>query len=119
MLKKSLSLLAALALFFLFQGLNLGNRRWINALAGTTLGVYILHQVPAFRDFLWNGIFQAQAHHGSVPYTLFVIAATFAGCALIDALRNRLVMRPLYGSRPFRMLCEKGDALAAKIQPCD
>lgn len=113
------NLLAALALFFLFQGLNLGNRRWINALAGTTLGVYILHQVPAFRDFLWNGIFQAQAHHGSVPYTLFVIAATFAGCALIDALRNRLVMRPLYGSRPFRMLCEKGDALAAKIQPCD
>lgn len=113
------NLLAALALFFLFQGLNLGNRRWINALAGTTLGVYILHQVPAFRDFLWNGIFQAQAHHGSAPYTLFVIAATFAGCALIDALRNRLVMRPLYGSRPFRMLCEKGDALAAKIQPCD
>lgn len=113
------NLLAALALFFLFQGLNLGNRRWINALAGTTLGVYILHQVPAFRVFLWNGIFQAQAHHGSVPHTLFVIAATFAGCALIDALRNRLVMRPLYGSRPFRMLCEKGDALAAKIQPCD
>lgn len=113
------NLLAALALFFLFQSLNLGSSRWINGLAGTTLGVYILHQVPAFRDFLWNGIFQAQAHHGSVPYTLFVIAATFAGCALIDALRTRLVMRPLYGSRPFRMLCEKGDALAAKIQPCD
>lgn len=113
------NLLAALALFFLFQSLNLGSRRWINALAGTTLGVYILHQVPAFRDFLWNGIFQAQAHHGSVPYTLFVIAATFAGCALIDALRTRLVMRPLYASRPFRALCRKGDALAAKIQPCD
>lgn len=113
------NLLAALALFFLFQSLNLGSRRWINGLAGTTLGVYILHQVPAFRDFLWNGIFQTQAHHGSVPYTLFVIAATFAGCAFIDALRTRLVMRPLYGSRPFRRLCEKGDALAAKIQPCD
>ena len=113
------NLLAALALFFLFQSLNLGSRRWINALAGTTLGVYILHQVPAFRDYLWNGIFQAQAHHGSVAYTLFVIAATFAGCALIDALRTRLVSRPLYGSRPFRTLCEKGDALAAKIQPCD
>lgn len=113
------NLVAALALFFLFQSLNLGSRRWINALAGTTLGVYILHQVPAFRDFLWNGIFQAQAHHGSVAYTLFVIAATFAGCALIDALRTRLVMRPLYDSRPFRMLCDQGDALVAKIQPCD
>lgn len=110
------NLLAALALFAFFQTLDLGSRRWVNALAGTTLGVYILHQVPAFRDFLWNGIFQAQAHRGSVPYTLFVIAATFAGCACVDALRTRLVLRPLYGSRWFRKLCDRGDALAAKIQ---
>ena len=48
------NLLAALALFYLFNGLDLGCVRWVNALAGTTLGVYILHQVPAFRGFLWN-----------------------------------------------------------------
>lgn len=113
------NLLAALALFSLFQTVNLGSRRWVNALAGTTLGVYILHQVPAFRDFLWNGIFQAQAHHGSVSYTLLVILATFAGCACVDAVRTRLVMRPLYSSPPFRLLCAKGDALAAKIQAGD
>lgn len=113
------NLLAALALFSLFQTLELGSRRWMNDLAGTTLGVYILHQVPAFRDFLWNGIFQAQAHRGSVPYTLWVIVATFAGCALIDTVRTKLVMRPLYASRPFCILCEKGDALAAKIQSHD
>ena len=49
------NLLAALALFYLFKGLSLGSVRWINALSGTTLGVYILHQIPAFRGFLWNG----------------------------------------------------------------
>lgn len=113
------NLVAALAIFSLFRGLDLGSHRWINGAAGTTLGVYILHQVPAFRDFLWNGVFQAQAHRGSVPYALFVIAATFAGCAIIDALRTRWIMRPIYGSRPFRILCRKGDDLAAKIQPCD
>lgn len=113
------NLLTALALFSLFQSLDLGSRRWINALAGTTLGVYILHQVPAFRDFLWNGLFQAQAHHGSVPYALFVVAATFVGCAAVDALHTRFIMRPLYASRSFRALCAKGDALAAKIQGCD
>ena len=69
------NLLAALALFYLFKGLALGSVRWINALSGTTLGVYILHQIPAFRGFLWNGILQAQAHHGSVGYTLFAVAA--------------------------------------------
>ena len=113
------NLLAALALFFLFQGLDLGCRRWINALAGTTLGVYILHQIPAFRDFLWNGVFQTQAHRGSVPYALFVVAAVFAAGALIDSARTALVMRPLENSRWFRALCEKGDALAARLDPRD
>ena len=113
------NLLAALALFYLFKGLDLGCVRWVNALAGTTLGVYILHQVPAFRGFLWNGLLQAEAHHGSVGYTLLTILAVFLGCAAVDALRTVLVMRPLENTRLFKALCEKGDALAAKITADD
>ena len=113
------NLLAALALFYLFRGLDLGCVRWVNALAVTTLGVYILHQVPAFRGFLWNGLLQAEAHHGSVGYTLLAILAVFLGCAAVDALRTALVMRPLENTRLFKALCEKGDALAAKITADD
>ena len=113
------NLLAALALFYLFKGLDLGCVRWVNALAGTTLGVYILHQVPAFRGFLWNGLLQAEAHHGSVGYTLLAILAVFLGCAAVDALRTALVMRPLENTRLFKALCEKGDTLAAKITADD
>lgn len=113
------NLLAALALFYLFKGLDLGCVRWVNALAGTTLGVYILHQVPAFRGFLWNGLLQAEAHRGSVGYTLLAILAVFLGCAAVDALRTALVMRPLENTRLFKALCEKGDALAAKITADD
>lgn len=113
------NLLAALALFYLFKNLDLGCVRWVNALSGTTLGVYILHQVPAFRNFLWNGLLQAQAHHGSVVYTLFTIFAVFFGCAAVDAVRTRLVMRPLENTKLFTALCEKGDALAAKITADD
>jgi len=113
------NLLAALALFYLFKGLDLGCVRWVNALAGTTLGVYILHQVPAFRGFLWNGLLQAEAHHGSVGYTLLAILAVFLGCAAVDALRTVLVMRPLENTRLFKALCEKGDVLAAKITADD
>ena len=113
------NLLAALALFYLFKGLDLGCVRWVNALAGTTLGVYILHQVPAFRGFLWNGLLQAEAHNGSVGYTLLAILAVFLGCAAVDALRTALVMRPLENTRLFKALCEKGDALAAKITADD
>ncbi len=113
------NLLAALALFYLFKNLNLGSVRWINALSGTTLGIYILHQVPAFRNFLWNGILQCQAHHGSVAYTLFAVAAVFLGCAAVDAVRTALVMHPLENTPLFKSLCEKGDALAAKIAAHD
>ena len=113
------NLLAALALFYLFNNLDLGCVRWVNALSGTTLGVYILHQVPAFRNFLWNGLLQAQAHHGSVVYTLFAIFAVLFGCAAVDAVRTRLVMRPLENAKLFTALCEKGDALAAKITADD
>ena len=113
------NLLAALALFYLFKRLDLGCVRWVNALAGTTLGVYILHQVPAFRGFLWNGLLQAEAHHGSVGYTLLAILAVFLGCAAVDALRTALVMRPLENTHLFKALCEKGDALAAKITADD
>lgn len=113
------NLLAALALFYLFEGLDLGCVRWVNALAGTTLGVYILHQVPAFRGLLWNGLLQAEAHHGSVGYTLLAILAVFLDCAAVDALRTVLVMRPLENTRLFKALCEKGDALAAKITADD
>lgn len=113
------NLLAALALFYLFKGLDLGCVRWVNALAGTTLGVYILHQVPAFRGLLWNGLLQAEAHHGSVGYTLLAILAVFLDCAAVDALRTVLVMRPLENTRLFKALCEKGDALAAKITADD
>ncbi len=95
------NLLAALALFYLFKGLDLSCVRWVNALAGTTLGVYILHQVPAFRGFLWSSLLQAEAHHGSVGYTLLAILAVFLGCAAVDALRTALVMRPLENTRLF------------------
>lgn len=107
------NLLAALALFFLFRGLPLGSRPGVNAVASTTLGVYILHQVPAFHDFLWNGIFHAAAHPGSVGYALFVVLATFAGCAAVDALRTRLLLQPLQNSRWFTGLCRRGDAFLA------
>ncbi len=105
------NLLAALALFFLFKSLPLGCRPGINRLSAATLGVYILHQVPAFHDFLWNGIFRAAAHPGSAGYSLFVIAATFVGCAAVDRLRERLIMRPLLNSRPLQALCRRGNAL--------
>ena len=111
------NLLSALALVWLFKSLPLGSRRGINTLAGAALGVYILHQTPAFYHFLWNGLFHAAQHPGSFGYAVFVVAAVYLGGTAIDLLRNRLVMRPLLASRPVTELCRRLDALMQEKIP--
>lgn len=114
------NLLAALGLVWLFKSLPLGCRRGINALSGAALGVYILHQTPAFRDFLWNGVFHAAQHPGSFGYAVFVVLAVYLGGAVIDSVRDRLVMRPLLASRPVTALCRRLDGYVnEKIPACD
>lgn len=108
---------AALALFYLFKGLDLGRQRVINTVASATLGVYILHQVPVWQGFLWNGIFHCADHAGSAPYSLLVILAVFAAGTAIDLLRTSLVMRPLQNSGPFQNLCRRWDAAWQKNSP--
>lgn len=110
---------AAVALLYLFKGLPVGQNRVINKIAGSTLGVYILHQVPVLRNFLWNGIFRCEENQGSLPYALFVVFAVFAGATVLDMLRTKLLLSPLQRSKPFAALCRQGDAIAAKFQTDD
>lgn len=110
-------LAAALALFYLFKSFGLGTVRAVNAVASAVPGVYILHQVPVWQSFLWNGILDCAGHAGSVPYSLFAVLAVFAGCTAIDLLRARFVLRPLQHSAPFRAVCRRWDAAWQKIAP--
>lgn len=109
------ALLVAMAAFYWFKALPLGSIRAVNGVASVTLGVYILHQVPAFHDFLWNGIFHAAEHPGSAGYAAFVALATFAGCAAAEWLRARLLMPRLERTRLYRWFCQKGDALLGAL----
>ena len=103
------NLLCALAFFFTFQKLRLGSVGAVNRLASATLGVYVIHQTPAVMGLLWTGLFRTADHAGSAGYALFVIAAVYLGCTAIDLARERLVMRPIRGSRWFAALCCRGD----------
>lgn len=109
------NLFCALAFFFFFKNLPLGSVRAINTVSSATLGVYIIHQTPAVMGILWNGIFDSAQHPGSAWYALFVIASVFVGCAVIDLIRTRLLIRPLENTRLFAALCRKGDELAAGL----
>ncbi len=58
------NLLAALALFYLFKGLDLGCVRWVNALAGTTLGVPSCIRCPRSAAFYGTACCRQRRYHG-------------------------------------------------------
>jgi len=84
------------SLFFLFRSFPFSSA-FINRIAKNILGVYILHQVPCSYLVMWTW-FHAEKWWNA-PYFLLgefgVIAVIFAGCWLIDFMREWL-MKPLY-----------------------
>ena len=88
-----LTFLSALCIFMGFLRLNIPHSRVINTIAGTTLGVYMLHENIFSQHFLWNVIFRPASFQEStyfILYTLAVILAVLTVCSLLELLRSRL-----------------------------
>lgn len=86
--------LTALCLFYIFADIKIKPNRLIAFFGKHTLAVYILHQMPFFYDFLWNGIFQSRNHAGTageIPYMILVILCVFTAASLIDRFFDLLI----------------------------
>lgn len=93
-----LMLVAALGLFRFFEGLRLGHNRMINGVAGTTFGVYLIHENLLFRPFLWGEVARNADFYYSdwlVLHAVLTIFGVFAAAMLIESMRARLLERPL------------------------
>ena len=74
-----LMLIWSVSLFLLFRKLEIKENRWINLLASTTLGIYLLHDGP-IRYFWWNQVFRIKDYSNSnyfVFYLLLVAGMVF------------------------------------------
>lgn len=95
----------AMSLFYVFkQYVRIGHSRLINAVAGTTFGVYILHENPLFHAYGENGLTETSllfeqwlhvgAHFaGDAFYPLYFAACVlgvFAVCSAVEFLRQLL-----------------------------
>lgn len=103
-------LLCAIGIFFFFMNLKVSYHKWINSVASTTFGIYVIHQVPVFYPYLWSGIFHTEKYIGTKMqcwFTLFVIWTTFIGGMLIEFVRLKWIMPFLM--RPFKRICMKID----------
>lgn len=91
--------LAVLFAFEFFNDLQIKNNRFINAVASTTFGIYLIHDSPITRDLLWNKVFHCldiQYESNMFPaLAAGTVIVLFVSCSIIDYLRQCLIERKI------------------------
>ncbi len=68
--------------------------KFVNTVAGTTLGIYAIHENPYVRDWLWQvGNFSNKHLYDTliyIPIAIVTVVFIFAGCCIIELLRLKL-----------------------------
>ncbi|MCM1078824.1 MAG: acyltransferase [Bacteroidales bacterium] len=93
----SLTFFVAIAFFVWMKNISFANNlfvRTIVRIAPYTFGVYLIHENPYLRVWLWRDIiaFDSNAINSNIfiPYWLVVITSIFCICIVIDFLRQKL-----------------------------
>lgn len=81
---------SALSLFFLFKNLPSFYNRIINKLASCTLGVYLIHDNPRMRSFIWWKLNNSEYQNSEflVIYAICSVLLVYCGCIIIDFIRS-------------------------------
>ena len=111
--------IASLGTFLAFQKLAIGSVPWINRAAASALGVYLIHDNPIMRAWLWPHV--AGLYAAGWPAILIggvgAALAVYALGALIDAARIALLEKPLFAwiNRRFAAPLARADRWLADI----
>ncbi|WP_273094376.1 acyltransferase family protein [Dialister succinatiphilus] len=71
---------------------------WVNRIAGTVLGVYLIHDNPIVRPIIWRMVFPNVFILESNSFLLLAfmkILFVFAGCIVIDLIRQCVLEEPI------------------------
>lgn len=85
------TLMLAIGIFMMFTHIKLKRNRFINLIALSTFGIYLIHENTYVRATLWTFL---QTVRGDIPhivYALLCAIAVFAACSVIELLRSRTV----------------------------
>lgn len=90
----ALYLLSA-GLLLWFRGINMGSHKSINLIAGTTFGVYLIHENPIVSHWLWNNFIPTLKYLDYTPTqfvakVLSVSIFIYMGCTMIELARQRV-----------------------------
>lgn len=80
---------AGIFLFLIFRSIKPFTNKTINSIAGTTFGIYLIHD-SSLRDVIWNVTHIEQLYHSSYfpIFALGVGITLFAVCSVIELFRQ-------------------------------
>ena len=97
-------------LFHLFLQIDMGYKEWINVAASTVFGVYLIHDHPVFKDYIWLRLFKIPQHQYDTwfpVYCLLIVLTIMVVCGCIDYARQKLFETPIFKSTWVNSCCEK------------
>ena len=87
-------LLISIFLILFFSNLNMKYNKYINIVSSTTLGIYLIHDNPSVRTFLWTHyfkLFEITKSKYLILSSIKVIFIIFFICMVIDLIRKFIV----------------------------
>ncbi len=95
-------LLLGVGLFIVFLKVKITYRPWINTIASTTFGIYLLHDNKLFLHHMWDNVFGTYQYYDStfLPlYAICIVAIIFVIGMIVDygrlAFIEKLIMKAL------------------------
>lgn len=88
------NIIIASCVFYYFKEVNIGRNKVINTLSSVAFGVYVIHQVPHWRDFFWTKILKIdQWGHSEFfdAYFLGAIIAVYLICGMLEYIRQNMI----------------------------
>lgn len=104
------NLFIASSIFYFFLNTRMGKIKLINFMASSALGVYIIHQTPAFYPVLWNKILRCQEwcyRPHLLVYLIFAVIAVYTGLSLISLFYTLIVERYWTSCKVYKILEKK------------
>lgn len=77
-------------LFLIFASIKPFSNKFINSIAKSTFGVYLLHD-NAYREYLWNDLLQISTKYQNLWFPIMAVIVSiliFCGCLIIDYMRR-------------------------------
>lgn len=95
-----LALLLSVSCFLFFKNLKIRYNRFINAIAATTFGIFLIHtRGSEMRQWLWSEVIDCGGHYSVDYFWAYAIAsvlAIFCVCSIIDLIRIHFLEKNLF-----------------------